>query len=115
VEPYPHAYSLLASEIEYVHVKDVRYSDPSEADDGMRCRYHDGDREYTTTWLGSGAVNWTGLIGRLISDGYDGPLTLEPHARLSCREAALAHGTSWLRDWIERSKASQAAASADAC
>jgi sugar phosphate isomerase/epimerase len=99
VEPFPYAYDILVGDIDYVHVKDVCLANPAlpEAPDEDWCRYRDYDRAYVTTSLGSGAVNWTGLLKQLASDGYRGPLTLEPHASLAHRAASLAEGVGWLR------------------
>jgi sugar phosphate isomerase/epimerase len=98
VEPFPYAYDVLAADIAYLHVKDIRTADPAVPEqDGSWNRYHDYDRAYVTTELGSGAVNWVGLLARLARHGYSGPLTLEPHARGEHREAAFAQGVAWLR------------------
>ncbi|GAA1938354.1 sugar phosphate isomerase/epimerase family protein [Kitasatospora viridis] len=98
VEPFPHAYGVLAPDIDYLHVKDIRLADPAlPPDDGPWHRYRDYDRAYVTGWLGSGAVNWPGLLRQLATDGYRGPLTLEPHAKPALREEAFAQGVRWLR------------------
>ncbi|WP_435128943.1 sugar phosphate isomerase/epimerase family protein [Actinacidiphila sp. bgisy144] len=98
VEPFPYAYEVLADDVEYLHVKDIRRADPAvPAQDGPSVRYHDYDRAYVTTALGSGAVNWPGLLARLAADRYPGPLTLEPHVRPEHRTAALAQAAGWLR------------------
>jgi sugar phosphate isomerase/epimerase len=103
VEPFPYAYAILADVIDYVHVKDVRRAHPAtpEVPDEHWCRYRDYDRAYLTTALGSGAVNWTGLLRQLAIDGYRGPLTLEPHAQPAFRGASLANGVTWLRATVQ--------------
>jgi sugar phosphate isomerase/epimerase len=103
VEPFPYAYTILVNDIGYVHVKDVRHANPAvpEAPDEHWCRYRDYDRVYLTTTLGSGAVNWTGLLRQLANDGYHGPLTLEPHAQPAFRAASLADGVTWLRAAVQ--------------
>jgi sugar phosphate isomerase/epimerase len=103
VEPYPYAYGVVHDLIDYVHVKDIRLSRPDEPEpeDGWQ-RYRDYTRSYATTWLGSGAVNWTGLIDRLYADGYEGPLTLEPHALPEHRTSAFAQGIRWLRRHLDQ-------------
>lgn len=103
VEPFPYAFDVLAEHVEYLHVKDIRYADPTRPEeDGPWVRYHDYDRAYETTTLGAGAVNWSGLLARLAADGYSGPLTLEPHARREHRTAAFAQAADWLRAQIAR-------------
>lgn len=101
VEPFPYAYDVLAEHVEYLHVKDIRSADSTRPEaDGPWVRYHDYDRAYETTTLGTGAVNWPGLLARLAADGYSGPLTLEPHARREHRTAAFAQAADWLRAQI---------------
>ncbi|GGZ01369.1 hypothetical protein GCM10010300_51700 [Streptomyces olivaceoviridis] len=101
VEPFPYAFDVLAEDVEYLHVKDIRYADTTRPEpDGPWVRYHDYDRAYETTALGTGAVNWPGLLAGLAANGYSGPLTLEPHARREHRTAAFAQAADWLRTQI---------------
>lgn len=103
IEPYPYAYGVVRDFIGYAHVKDVRLADLDEPDeDPAWHQYRDYDRSYVTTWLGAGAVNWSGLVDRLCADGYDGPLTLEPHARAAHRTAAFVQGVRWLRGRLDQ-------------
>ncbi len=61
---YPHGYASLRGHIVNVHVKDAVRA----AADGEPWRL-----------LGEGEVDWRGHLAALVADGYDGPLTLEPH------------------------------------
>jgi sugar phosphate isomerase/epimerase len=98
VEAFPYAYEVLADDVAYIHVKDIKIADPAlPGQDGPWIRYHDYDRAYVTTALGSGAVNWPGLLARLAADHYAGSLTLEPHARREHRTAAFSQAVAWLR------------------
>ncbi|HET7232366.1 MAG TPA: sugar phosphate isomerase/epimerase family protein [Longimicrobium sp.] len=97
VEPFPHSYEVLRPYIAYVHVKDCRRLLPDAAAPAGWKVYRDYGRAYATAPLGQGAVNWTGILERLAADGYDGFLTLEPHADAPCRDAAWAHAAGWLR------------------
>lgn len=93
IEPYPHAYELLADVIRYVHVKNGYAIGPTQSVlTGWR-RFTDYDNAYTTCPLDHGIVDWPALLARLQSDGYDGYLCIEPHGERSglfdaCREAA---------------------------
>lgn len=103
VEPFPHAYEVLAEDVAYLHVKDIRTADPALPEqDGPWVRYHDYDRAYVTAALGSGAVNWPGLLARLAADRYTGSLTLEPHVRREHRTAAFVQAVAWLGTEIAR-------------
>lgn len=61
---YPHGYAALKGSIVDVHVKDATFAPAS-----------------TEPWrlVGEGEVDWRGQLAALAADGYDGPLTLEPH------------------------------------
>jgi sugar phosphate isomerase/epimerase len=62
---YPDGYRAVRGAIANVHVKDcVRSSAPGEEPFRL---------------LGEGEVDWHGQLAALSADGYDGPLTLEPH------------------------------------
>jgi len=77
-EPYPHAYDVLKDYVVYVHLKDgARYDAGRYGDQVLRFTDHSG--EYVCLPLGQGAINSHGLLARLMADGYDGFLALEPH------------------------------------
>lgn len=103
VEPFPYAYEILRPWIAYVHVKDGRRRPPGAAGDEWRS-FRDEEREYTTAALGEGAVNWAGLIQRLRRDGYDGLLTLEPHAERGFRDRAWEQAAAAARSWIHEAE-----------
>lgn len=78
VEPFPYAYELLKGHILHLHAKDsARYS-PTIHGSATRVLHRAGGNVVCVP-MGSGAVNWAGLIARLQADGYRGPVSLEPH------------------------------------
>lgn len=97
-EPFPRFYEAVRPHITYVHVKDgsllVEAADPGWTE------FADSDRRYVTRPLGEGALNWPGLLKRLTRDGYDGFLTLEPHARTDHRDAAWDQAAQTLKQWL---------------
>jgi sugar phosphate isomerase/epimerase len=78
IEPFPYAYALLRAHILHVHAKDSARYIPSLHGEGRRVLHRAGGNVICVP-LGRGAVNWAGLIERLIEDGYRGPVSLEPH------------------------------------
>jgi len=62
-DPVGEGYDLVRRFVANVHVKDVSVVEGRPA----------------WTMLGTGVVDWPGQIRRLRRDGYDGPLTTEPH------------------------------------
>ena len=52
--------------------------------------------------VGTGAVNWTGLIARFQQDGYRGPVSLEPHLLPREMAAAMEADATFLRraGWV---------------
>lgn len=62
---YPAGYRALRGRIANVHVKDCVRS-PAPGEEPWRL-------------LGEGEVAWHDQLAALVADGYDGPLTLEPH------------------------------------
>ena len=77
-EPYPYAYDVLKDYVSYVHLKDgARYDSSRYGDQVLRFTDHSG--AYVCLPLGQGAINSHGLLARLMADGYDGFLALEPH------------------------------------
>jgi sugar phosphate isomerase/epimerase len=98
VEPFPYAYEVLSPYIAYIHVKDGRFygSGMHLAARSWR-RYRDFDREYIMQPLGQGAINWYGLLLRLVADSHAGILTLEPHADRSILDEAWTQGVSYLK------------------
>src|SRR4029453_1125418 len=77
-EPFPYAYELLRAHIFQVHVKDSgRYIAAGDGD--ARCVLRRAGGNVVCLPVGTGAVNWTGLIARFQQDGSRGPVSLEPH------------------------------------
>lgn len=65
--PYPDGYLRIKPHIRHMHVKDARRN----ADGTSQCLP-----------FGKGAVDWRGQIKALLSDGYQGVLSLETHYRV---------------------------------
>jgi sugar phosphate isomerase/epimerase len=78
IEPFPYAYELLHRHVLHVHVKDSGRYIPAVHGDGRRVLHRAGGNVVCLP-VGSGAVNWTGLVARFQKDGYRGPVALEPH------------------------------------
>jgi sugar phosphate isomerase/epimerase len=78
IEPFPYAYELLKGHILHLHAKDSARYNPVVHGSGKRVLHRAGGNVVCVP-LGSGAVNWAGLIARLQADGYRGPVSLEPH------------------------------------
>ena len=62
-DPVREGYGFVRPFVANVHVKDVGVAD------GKPC----------WAMIGTGGVDWPGQLRRLRADGYDGPVTLEPH------------------------------------
>lgn len=78
IEPFPYAYDLLRDHVVHLHAKDSARYNPAVHGPGKRVLHRAGGNVVCVP-LGSGAVNWAGLIARLRADGYRGPVSLEPH------------------------------------
>jgi sugar phosphate isomerase/epimerase len=87
---YAHAQGLIAD----VHVRDVAPDPTDPSKHGPIVRF------------GEGAIDWAGIVGRLVADGYDGTLTLETHLysqdpdRWTKLPAASMHAAAELRELI---------------
>jgi sugar phosphate isomerase/epimerase len=91
------AYALLRDHIGYCHLKDVSAgAAPIGLTTDWRV-YHDFDRSYVTAPIASGAVGWPELLPRIVSDGYRGCLTLEPHSQPSIRLDAWRQALSFVQ------------------
>jgi sugar phosphate isomerase/epimerase len=102
VEPFPFAYRLLLPHIALVHFKDgCRVEDKESALPGWR-GFVDSARHYSTCPASEGALNWPGLISQLLADGYDGFVSVEPHAEASNRAAAWSHAVKTFRGWLAK-------------
>jgi sugar phosphate isomerase/epimerase len=102
IEPFPYAYELLHRHVFHVHVKDSGRYIPAVHGDGRRVLHRAGGNVVCLP-VGTGAVNWTGLIARFRRDGYRGPVSLEPHmlphemAPGMEADAAFLRGLGWVR------------------
>jgi sugar phosphate isomerase/epimerase len=100
VEPYPYAYEVLKPYIGYCHVKDGGVMDSMlDAENPMTGwrRFTDNERQFVMRPLGQGAIPWATLIARLRDDGYNGFLTLEPHAEKPLRRTAWEQSADFVR------------------
>ena len=102
VEPFPYAYELLHGHIFQVHVKDSGRYIPAVHGNDRRVLHRAGGNVLCLP-VGTGAVNWTGLIARFQRDGYRGPVSLEPHllphemAPSMKTDAAFLRRAGWVR------------------
>jgi sugar phosphate isomerase/epimerase len=91
------AYARLRDHIGYCHLKDVSAgTEPASLTADWRV-YHDFDRSYRTAPMASGAVGWLELLPRMVSDGYCGFLTLEPHSQPAIRLDAWRQALSFVQ------------------
>lgn len=99
VEPYPYAYELLKSHIRYIHMKDaVRFSELLYGDRQSRTVLTDSlHGSFMPVPVGSGGINFEGLLSALKRDGYSGVLTFEPHTVLAAFEQTLKQGLDYVR------------------
>ncbi|MCZ8516911.1 sugar phosphate isomerase/epimerase [Paenibacillus filicis] len=67
--PYPDGYEALKGRIGHIHLKDAVHTDAG----------------VEAVAIGTGRVDYRGLIRRLAEDGYDGYLVLETHYRLGSK------------------------------
>jgi sugar phosphate isomerase/epimerase len=102
IEPFPYAYELLRAHVFQVHVKDSGRYLPAVHGAGRRVLHRAGGNVVCLP-VGTGAVNWTGLIARFQQDGYEGPVSLEPHllpdemAPAMEADAAFLRRAGWVR------------------
>ena len=102
IEPFPYAYELLRAHVFQVHVKDSGRYLPAVHGSGRRVLHRAGGNVVCLP-VGTGAVNWTGLIARFQQDGYEGPVSLEPHllpdemAPAMEADAAFLRRAGWVR------------------
>jgi sugar phosphate isomerase/epimerase len=101
IEPFPYAYELLRDHVFQVHVKDSGRYLPAVHGAGRRVLHRAGGNVVCLP-VGTGAVNWTGLIARFQQDGYRGPVSLEPHLLPHEMAAAMEADAAFLRraGWV---------------
>lgn len=96
---FPDAYEKLRGLVVNVHVKERAFAPGDPAGEGRRL----------PALLGTGAIPWREIIGRLESDGYEGVYTIETHfgARGAYGGEKLKAATTWymyaLRELLEDS------------
>jgi len=105
-EGFPYAYHQLRDEIAYVHLKNGSlFIDGVHPEDEKGPEFAPPKEKFGIRWgpIDEGAVNVSGLIRRLIADGYDGVVALEPHAGgAGKRKAFFAREVAYVRGEIER-------------
>ncbi len=83
--PFPEGYEAVRSRLSHVHVKDALLS---------------GGKPFCVK-PGTGLVDYGGLLGALVQDGYEGWLSLEPHYRkdavLTEEQMRVPQGTEFSR------------------
>jgi sugar phosphate isomerase/epimerase len=96
-EAYPYAYELLKDYIGSIHLKDaVKFDQHLYRDYTGIDMQRDVMGDYMCVALGTGAVNYEALLGRLKRDGYHGSLILEPHTGLPRLNSAIRDSLQYL-------------------
>jgi sugar phosphate isomerase/epimerase len=96
IEPFPYAYELLKGHIVQLHAKDSARYLPAVHGDGRRVLHRAGGNVVCLP-LGTGAVNWAGLIARLMQDGYRGAVSLESHTLPEEMAGVMEQDAAYLR------------------
>jgi sugar phosphate isomerase/epimerase len=96
IEPFPYAYELLKGHIVQLHAKDSTRYLPAVHGEDRRVLHRAGGNVICVP-LGTGAVNWAGLIARLKQDSYRGPVSLEPHTLPEEMAAVMEQDAAYLR------------------
>jgi sugar phosphate isomerase/epimerase len=96
IEPFPYAYELLKGHIVQLHAKDSARYIPEVHGDSRRVLHRAGGNVVCLP-LGTGAVNWAGLIARLKQDGYRGAVSLEPHTLPDEMAGVMERDAAYLR------------------
>jgi sugar phosphate isomerase/epimerase len=96
IEPFPYAYELLKGHIVQLHAKDSTRYLPAVHGEDRRVLHRAGGNVICVP-LGTGAVNWQGLVARLKQDGYRGAVSLEPHTMPEEMAAVMEQDAAYLR------------------
>jgi len=96
IEPFPYAYELLKGHIVQLHAKDSARYLPAVHGDRRRVLHRAGGNVVCLP-LGTGAVNWAGLIARLKQDRYAGAVSLEPHTLPEEMAGVMEQDAAYLR------------------
>jgi sugar phosphate isomerase/epimerase len=82
VEAWPYPYEMLKKYIKYIHFKDVTRYHPAlfpERKEPLLWQDSIIGEKYINVPVGSGLINYHGLIKSLKKDAYDGFIVIEPH------------------------------------
>jgi len=100
-EGFPYAYYALKDKIAYIHLKSgCLFIDGLYPEDEKGPEFAPPKGDFGIRWgpIDEGAVNVSGLIRRLMLDGYDGVVGLEPHAGgKEKRKASFAYELAYIR------------------
>jgi sugar phosphate isomerase/epimerase len=96
IEGFPYAYEFVRPHIFHMHAKDSSRWIPAVHGDQKRVLHRAGGNMVCVS-IGTGAVNWAGLADRLRTDGYRGPISLEPHNLPEEMAPGMARDAAFLR------------------
>lgn len=103
-EAFPFAYEELRELIAHVHLKNGSvFVDGRHPPDEKAFPFAAPFAHRTLRWgpLDEGALNIQGLLTRLVRDGYDGVVVLEPHTRDADKQCRfLARELEWVGNWL---------------
>ena len=95
-EGYPYGYEVLKDKIAYVHAKDsTRYKENLYGQE-IRVLHRAGGNVICVP-LGKGALNWEGIMTRLLNDGYQGFIGIEPHTQAEAMDDMFIQNIQYLR------------------
>jgi sugar phosphate isomerase/epimerase len=100
-EGYPYAYTVLKSLISYVHIKDgcIHVPDHGHKEEtmggAMSGFLHGKNIQYPE--IGSGAINFCGLLESLHRDNVSRYCTIEPHTNIDCWHIYAKHEIDYLK------------------
>jgi sugar phosphate isomerase/epimerase len=92
-EALPMAIELLAGRILHVHVKDMRIETRDRAD-----RLSRAGTAFAP--LGSGVLDWPGILAQLAAQGYDGWLSVENFTGCDAGPGRMAGDLATVRGWL---------------
>jgi sugar phosphate isomerase/epimerase len=98
-EALPMAIELLAGRILHVHVKDVRVETRARVD-----RLSRAGTAFAP--LGTGVLDWPGIIAQLTAQGYAGWLSVENFTRCEAGPGRMAGDLATVRGWLGRAEKS---------
>jgi sugar phosphate isomerase/epimerase len=99
------AYDIVGPFISYCHVKDCqllsKQSESSETVKDWRV-FSDYKRRYLMRPMGEGEIPWDLLLNRMLDEGYQGYLTLEPHSESAYIVKAWSQTVSFVRNIMRK-------------